>query len=120
MATLLDYPEPVGVTAATQIAFVEGVLGLSDADLGALFAVRRQAVAGWRKAGLPPERAAGMDRLVELAQFLQRRLVPARIPTIVRTPARGLDDKTMLDVLRADGIEPIYLYFARLASYANA
>ena len=119
MATALHYPHPTGVDAAMQIAFVEDALGLSDSDLAKLFAVKRQAVAGWRKSGLPAERAAGMDRLVELTQFMQRRLVPARIPTIVRTAARGLRGKTMLAVLSSDGVEPIYRYFAQLASYAN-
>lgn len=106
--------------AATQICFIEEALGLSDADLGSLFGVKRQAIAGWRKSGIPAERAAGLDRLVELTQFLQRRLVPARIPTIIRNPARSLDHRSILAVLAEEGVGPVYAYFAALASYANA
>ncbi len=118
--TALRYPHPIGVDAAEQIAFIESAWGLSDADLAALFGVKRQAVAGWRKSGIPAERAAGMDRLVELAQFLQRRLIPARVPTIVRTKAKGLGGRTILEVVRLEGVEPIYAYLANLASYATA
>lgn len=115
----LHYPRPVGVTAAEQIEYIEAVLGVSDAELGHLFGVRRQAIAGWRKAGMPAERAAGMDRLVELVQFFQRRFVFERIPTIVRTPANGLAGRTMLDVIAREGVQPIFLYLANLAAYRS-
>ncbi len=115
----LNYPVPVGVDARAQISFIESALGLSDAELGKLVGVSRQAVAQWRGRGVPAERSAQVDRLVEFAQFLQRRLVPQRIPQIVRTAAKGLGGKTMLDVIRVDGVAPLYTYVARLAAYAN-
>lgn len=116
----LSYPLHDAVDARAQIAFIEQALHLSDAELGALFRVSRQAIALWRKKGVPPERAAGVDRLVELTQTLQRRLIPARIPTIVRTAAKGLDGKSMLATIASDGIDAVYLYLARLADYAGA
>lgn len=119
-AMSLAYPHVIGVSAAEQIAFIKSSLGLSDAELGRLFAVTRQAVAGWSKAGVPAERTASVDRLVELAQILQRRLVPSRIPQIVRTQAKGLGGRTMLEVIAHDGVGPIHAYLADLAAYANA
>lgn len=73
----------------------------------------RQAVDRW-ESGIPVGRTAQVNRLVELAQVLQRRLVPARIPEIIRTPAKGLGGRT---TVASSGVEPIYEYVARLASY---
>jgi DNA-binding XRE family transcriptional regulator len=115
----LSYPRFGGVTASEQLAFVRDVFGLSKTEMGRLFGVKRQAVDQW-EAGIPPERSAQVNRLVELGQFLQRRLVPVRIPEIVRTPARGLQGKTMLAILTQYGPDPIYDYVARLAAYPNA
>ena len=88
-----------------QLDFLKGALGLSETKLAHLFKVSRQATSQWRDRGVPPERSAQVDRVVELAQFLQRRLVPQRIPEIIRTPAKGLDGKDIYTVLRDRGPE---------------
>jgi hypothetical protein len=116
----LSYPLHAGVEAADQLNFIAHAFGLSETDLGRLFKVSRQAVGQWRDRGVPPERAAQVDRIVELAQFLQRRLVPQRIPEIVRTPAKSLGGESMLAVLRDRGPQPIFEYVLQLAAYAGA
>jgi hypothetical protein len=115
----LAYPVPHGVDTNAQLDFLKGALGLSETKLAHLFKVSRQATSQWRDRGVPPERSAQVDRVVELAQFLQRRLVPQRIPEIIRTPAKGLDGKDIYTVLRDRGPEPIYNYVLGLAAYAN-
>ena len=107
-----------GVAAGEQLGYIREALGLSKTELGRLLGVRRQAMDQWDR-GVPADRTAQVNRLVELAQFLQRRLVPARIPQIVRTPAKGLDGHTILQVIASSGVEPIYEYVARLASYPS-
>jgi transcriptional regulator with XRE-family HTH domain len=114
----LRYPQFGGVSAQDQLAYVRDALGLSKTELGRLFGIRRQALDQWNR-GIPADRTAQVNRLVELAQFLQSRLVPARIPEIVRTAAKGLGGKTILEVLATSGVEPIYEYVARLAAYTG-
>ncbi|MGB6986452.1 MAG: helix-turn-helix transcriptional regulator [Candidatus Aquilonibacter sp.] len=118
MRNPLAYPQFGGVSAQEQLGFIREALGLSKTELGRLLGVRRQALDQWA-GSVPADRTARVNRLIELAQFLQRRLVPARIPQIIRTPAKGLDGRTILDVLASSGVEPIYEYVARLASYSN-
>jgi hypothetical protein len=116
----LSSPAPAGVTSKEQLDFLEQALRLSETQLGALFGVSRQAVSEWRERGVPARRTAQIDRVVEFVQFLRRRLIPERIPEIVRTKARGLDQHTMLEVLHASGPGPLYRYVASLSAYANA
>jgi transcriptional regulator with XRE-family HTH domain len=113
------YPQFGGVSSSEQLGYVREALGLSKTELARLLGVRRQAVDQWSK-GIPADRTAQVNRLVELAQFLQRRLVPARIPQIVRTRAKGLDGRTILELLAASGVEAVYEYVARLSSYTSA
>jgi hypothetical protein len=115
----LSYPVSLGVDASDQLNFLKEAFGLSETQLGVLFKVTRQATSQWRLRGIPPERSAQVDRIVELAQFLQRRLIPQRIPEIVRTPAKGLGGEHMLDVLRERGPVPVFNYVLGLAAYAN-
>ncbi|MEO6834442.1 MAG: hypothetical protein ABI231_00825 [Candidatus Tumulicola sp.] len=117
--TSLDYPVFIGVSSRQQLDFLAHALGLSETELGTLFGVTRQAVSAWRERGVPARRTASVDRIVEFTQFLQRRLVPGRIPQIIRTKAKGLDRHSMLEVLRESGPDRLYEYMTRLAAYAN-
>lgn len=94
--------------------------GLSESELGRLFGVTRQAVDQWRRRGVPPTRSADVDRVGELAGLLQRRLLPRRLPQVVRTPARGLGGRSVLQVLESEGPAPVYAYLSRLYSYRGA
>jgi len=96
---------------------IRSAFGLSYAELAALFHVSRPAVQQWRLNGVPPERAADVDRIRELAAVFALRFIPARVPQIVRTPGRGLGERSVLDVLATSGVEPVYAYLERLFSY---
>jgi uncharacterized protein (DUF2384 family) len=94
------------------------IMGLSTAEIAALFGVRRQAVDQWKKNGIPHERMAQVDRVADVATVLYTDLLPERIPQVVRTPARGLGGRTILQVLaEPDGPEQVRGYLARLYSF---
>jgi len=96
------------------------IFGLSDTALARLFDVSRQALAKWRRNGVPLSRGADVDRLLEVARVFKARLKAERIPQIVLTPAKGLGGKTVLGVLEGDGVEPVFRYLHRLYSYSDA
>ncbi len=93
------------------------ILGLSQTELADLFGVRAPSLAEWKTRGIPPARRASVERLHDLALVLHRRVIPSRIPQVVRTPDAWLGGRTMLEVIRAEGVEPVYAYLARLFSY---
>ncbi|MDP9025420.1 MAG: hypothetical protein M3N13_08610 [Candidatus Eremiobacteraeota bacterium] len=90
---------------------------MSTADVASLFHVTRPAVQQWRSNGVPVTRAADVDRVRELTEVFLRKFVPARVPQIVRTPGKGLGDKSVLEVIAAAGVEPVYAYLERLFAY---
>ena len=96
---------------------IQGIFGLSDAELAKLFGVSRAAVAKWRVRGVPVERVAEVDRVSELATYFRRRFIPARIPQIVRNPGKGFAGKSVLQTLAQHGVEPVYAYLEQLFSY---
>jgi hypothetical protein len=97
---------------------VQEVLGLSSAETAALFGVTRQAVDGWRRNGVPATRMAEVERVRDVARVLYEELIPTRIPQVVRTPARGLGGRTILQVLAGpEGPERVRGYLARLYAF---
>jgi len=99
---------------------IQTILGLNQTQTGKLFGVTRQAVAQWRVRGVPNERLADISRVEDIANLLDRKLLPERIPQIIRTPSRGLGGRTILQVLQTDGTEPIRDYVETLLSYRPA
>jgi len=98
---------------------IRATLGLSETELADAFGVRAPSIAGWRQGGIPAGRRASVERLADLAHVLRRELKASRIPQIVRTPDEWLGGRTMLDVIRTEGPEPIYGYLQRLFSYGG-
>ena len=76
--------------------------GLSKTELAKLFGVSRQAAAGWLDEGPPAGREAKAACLAAIADILARRLKPARIPGIVRTPAPVYEGRSMLELIAVD------------------
>ena len=62
---------------------------------------------------------ASVERLVDLARLFRGRLIASRIPEIVRTPDAWLGNRTILETLRTDGVDPIYSYLGRLFNYGG-
>ncbi|MBV9402891.1 MAG: hypothetical protein JO018_04090 [Candidatus Eremiobacteraeota bacterium] len=110
---------PPSRSSPRSIALIQETFALSDGELGALFNVSRQAAQQWKMRTVPPSRVADVARVADLAQLLKRRLKPERLPQIVRTPGRGLQGRTVLEVLKRHGVEPVYEYLERLYSYSG-
>jgi transcriptional regulator with XRE-family HTH domain len=102
-----------------EIAQTQAILGLTQSELADLFGVRQPSLASWRTGGIPATRRATVERLYELALVLKTELTPSRIPQIIRTRDAWLGDRSVLDVIRDEGVGPIYGYLARLFNYAE-
>jgi transcriptional regulator with XRE-family HTH domain len=76
---------------------------LSKTELAALFGVRRQAVDQWLERGVPGDRQEKLGTLLAIADLLERKLKPGRLPGVARRPADAYDGKTMLELIAADG-----------------
>lgn len=109
------------VESTTALDELQRVMGLSSAEVAALFGVTRQAVDLWRRNGVPPERVADVQRVRDVARVLYDELIPERIPQVVRNAARGLGGRSILDVLaEPEGAERVRSYLARLYSFQAA
>ena len=75
---------------------------LSKTDLAELFGVRRQAIDGWLRKGVPAERQEKLHALVAIADLLERKLKPGRLPGVARTPADAYGGLTMLEMIAQD------------------
>lgn len=79
------------------------LFGLTNAELGDLFGVTRQAVDQWeRGGGVPSARGPKLADLLAVGELLDRKLKPGRLPLIARRPAADYGGMTMLDMVRAD------------------
>jgi hypothetical protein len=110
----------VSHTQVADTALLEEIrltFGLSKSKLADLFRRRPQTVAEWYTRGIPPELHATAERLADLARVFQRNIITSRIAEVVTTPDAWLGNKTILEVLEADGVDPIYSYLARLFAY---
>ncbi len=102
---------------AETLGEIRALFGLSETELAAMFGVTRPALAKWRIRGVPVERVADVDRVLELARYFHWKVKPQRVPQIVRTPGRGLGGKTVLQTIAERGALPVFEYLERLFSY---
>jgi DNA-binding XRE family transcriptional regulator len=108
------------MAATRELSEIRDVFGLSKAELADLLGRRAQSVVEWETRGIPADRRASVERLLDLAHVFQARVKASRIPEVVRTPDSWLGDRTILETLRVDGVDPIYAYLGRLFDYAGA
>ena len=105
--------------AVSELEEIRDAFGLTRAELADLLHRRAQSVAEWEVRGIPREKRASVERIVDLAHVFRSRVIASRIPEIVRTPDAWLGNRTILETLRADGVDPIYAYLGRLFSYSG-
>jgi hypothetical protein len=106
-------------TAVSELEEIQEVFGLSKSETADLFHRRPQSLVEWETRGVPREKRASVERLLDLSQLFRRRVIASRIPEIVRTPDAWLGNRTILETLRADGVDPIYAYLGRLFNYGG-
>lgn len=105
--------------AVSELEEIQDVFGLSRSELADLLGRRPQSILEWETRGIPRERRASVERLVDLAQIFRKRVIASRIPEIVRTRDEWLGNRTILETLRSEGVDPIYSYLGRLFSYGG-
>lgn len=96
---------------------IRDVLRLSETELGDLLKVRRQAVAQWRRRGIPSERADEIDQHRQLCRYLTTAIKPERIPAVVRRSVPQLGGRTWLEALREEGPVATHERFKAVFSY---
>ena len=82
--------------------------------------VPNRSVLEWEARGIPRDKRATVERLLNLAHVFSNRVIASRIPEIVRTPNAWLGGRTILEILRAEGVDPIYAYLGRLFTHDGA
>jgi transcriptional regulator with XRE-family HTH domain len=107
-------------TAVPDLHEIRSTFGLTKNELADLLQRRASSVSEWEHRGVPLERRASVDRLVDLARIFRARVIASRIPEIVRTPDDWLGGRTMLQTLSQEGVDPIYTYLARLFNYGGS
>ncbi len=103
----------------TELDEIREVFGLTKAEMADLLGRRAQSLSEWETRGVPPDRRASVERLHDLAKLFRKRLIASRIPEVVRTPDAWLGNRTILETLRIDGVDPIYAYLGRLFNYSG-
>ncbi len=106
-------------TTVRELEEIREVFGLTRSEIADLLGRRPQSIIEWETRGVPREKRASVERLVDLAEIFRRRLIASRIPEIVRTPDSWLGNRTILETLRIDGVDPIYAYLGRLFNYGG-
>jgi hypothetical protein len=72
---------------------------LTVTDVARMFGVRRQAVQQWLDEGVPGARQPKLHTILEIADLLERNLLPERIPGIVRSPSEAYGGRSMLELI---------------------
>jgi hypothetical protein len=79
--------------------------GVSQADLGRMFGVSRQAIGQWVDDGPPSSRADEIAKLGKMTDLLDRWIKRDRIPAVVRRSVPALGGRSRLDVARAGELD---------------
>src|SRR5450631_321432 len=103
----------------SELQEIQEVFGLTKSEMADLLGRRPQSIIEWETRGIPREKRASVERLLDLAHLFRRRVIASRIPEIVRTPDSWLGNRTILETLRVDGVDPIYAYLGRLFNYGG-
>jgi hypothetical protein len=102
------------------LATIMATFGLSVAATGRLFRVSRHAVELWQRNGVPPARLADVDRVAHLALTMQKVFRRERLPAVVREALPGLENRSILEAIAAEGVSPVLLLIRRLRSWVPA
>jgi DNA-binding XRE family transcriptional regulator len=105
--------------AVSELEEIREVFRLTKSEMADLLGRRAQSLIEWETRGVPREKRASVERLLDLARLFRQRVIASRIPEIVRTPDTWLGNRTILETLRADGVDPIYAYLGRLFNYGG-
>jgi ribosomal protein S16 len=103
-----------------EIERILGVWDLSQSEAGRLFGVTRQAVAKWLHEGVPIDRTEQVSNLAAATDLLVRYLKRDRIPAVVRRPASGLGDRSLVELWAAGDTRRLLQMCRELFSFGDA
>jgi hypothetical protein len=119
--------EPASIVAAHRrvyarrgirdLVLVMSGLGLSPAEAGRLFGVRRQAVNAWLREGVPQTRFADVARVAQVTAALRSFFKSERLPAIARSAMPDLGERSILETLATRGTEPVLRLVDALRSW---
>jgi transcriptional regulator with XRE-family HTH domain len=99
------------------ITEIREILGLSQAEIASLLSVAESTITSWSTGMVPGRYHSSIERIHGLALVLLKEIKPSRIPESVRRKESWLEDRSIIDVITADGVAPIYAYLNRLFEY---
>jgi hypothetical protein len=77
-------------------------------ELMALFHIPADEVARWKRSGVPPERAADVAAVDDVARRLAVWLEGDRLRSFIRRPRSELGGRPLIQVLADEGAEPVH------------
>jgi hypothetical protein len=86
---------------------IREVFALNRTGAAELFGVRRQALEGWERNGVPAERQAKLASIGAIADLLSVQLKADRVPAVVRRPAPAYGDRSILEAIAASEEEQV-------------
>jgi hypothetical protein len=81
---------------------LQNALGLSNAELGEMFGVSRQAIDQWKGRGIPSDRRGQVADLLGVVDLLDRKLKEGRLPLVARRPASVFGGRSLLEMAASD------------------
>jgi DNA-binding XRE family transcriptional regulator len=87
--------------AESPLERIREVFTLNRTEAAALFGVRRQALEGWERNGVPAERQRKLATLAAIADLLSVRVKADRVAAVVRRPAPAYGERSILDAIAA-------------------
>ena len=91
----------------SQLERVRQLFDLSNSELGRLFGASRQAATVWLEKGVPPARLPKLKTVLNIAELLQRKLKPGRLPAVARGKATAYKGRSMLEMIAQDEHETL-------------
>jgi DNA-binding XRE family transcriptional regulator len=82
------------------LEYLEQTFGLNRTEFAALFGVSRQAVDQWEERGVPAPKLPLIADLTVMAELLDRKLKPGRLPILVRQPSPAYDGRSFLEMVK--------------------
>lgn len=90
-----------------QLGRILSVWDLTQAEVGRLFGVSRQAVSKWLRTGVPTDRVDAVTDLAAATDVLVHYLKRERIPAVVRREAPALGGRSLLSLVAEDRTDEV-------------
>ena len=90
------------------------ILALHDVEMVAIFHVSPAEIGAWKRGDVPPEHAAAVAAVEDVARRLAVWLEPGPLRHFVRQPRSEFGGRPLLQVLAEEGPKPVHAEIDRL------